>query len=53
MALPQSFVGHLSFFEKILQMPHGGASSFVQISTVELREKCKYKSKQVKIYFNH
>ena len=40
---PPAFVGHLSFFKKkMLQMPHGGASTFIQIPTVGPREECLY-----------
>ena len=34
--------GHLYFFKKMLQMPHGGASTFIQIPTVGPREEGKY-----------
>ena len=39
---PGAFVGHLSFFQKILQMPHGGASTFIQIPTLGPQEGGKY-----------
>jgi len=38
---PGHFVGHLSFFQIMLQILHGGVSSYVQIPMVGLLEECK------------
>ena len=47
----RAFVGHLSFFEKMLQMPHGGASTLIQIPTVGPQEEGKYPTRGTRSEF--